>query len=95
MSAEILAVHRLSSLGGVFVFLEFLCLMQAHGFARGSSDWATALLVLKSTVGGTLIVIPAAYKARCESLCMFVHCARKVRSPLFAHVLRRVVLKYG
>lgn len=72
---------------------------------KGSSNVATVLLILKSTVGGTLIVIPGAFKdagllsasivlivvACTEISCMIllIHCNRKMGGGSYGDIIRK------
>lgn len=72
---------------------------------KGSSNLATVLLILKSTVGGTLIVIPGAFKdaglisasivlivvAGIEISCMIllIHCNRAIGGGSYGDIIRK------
>jgi len=82
-----------------------------HGVVRGSSDWQTALLILKSTVGGTLIVVPEAYKgaglisasmvmiliAGIEIYCMslLIRCSVKIGGGSYGQIMERCLGRKG
>eukprot|EP00931_Biecheleriopsis_adriatica_P039427 TRINITY_DN22547_c0_g1_i1.p1 TRINITY_DN22547_c0_g1~~TRINITY_DN22547_c0_g1_i1.p1 ORF type:complete len:514 (+),score=95.33 TRINITY_DN22547_c0_g1_i1:54-1595(+) len=79
--------------------------------AAGSSDWSTVLVILKSTVGGTLIIIPGAFASTgylaapllllfiggVEMYCMvlLIKCVRALGGGSYGDIARTAMGRFG